>query len=52
MGAAVASKIGYMKAILARGGALQIQRNILTPSLKDFTIIADTIQTPVGNIIT
>ncbi len=47
MGAAVASKIGYMKAILARGGSLQRNQYVLTPSLKDFTIIADSIKTPV-----
>ena len=33
MGATVGSKIGYMKAILARGGSSQC---ILTPSLEDF----------------
>lgn len=47
MGAAVASKIGYMRAILARGGSLQINQYVLTPSLKEFTIIADSIKTPV-----
>ena len=44
IGAAVASKIAYMKAILARGGGSEY---ILTPSLKDFTIMADSIKTPV-----
>jgi hypothetical protein len=47
IGAAVASNIGYMKAILARGGSSQIQQYILTPSLKDFAIVADSIKTPV-----
>lgn len=47
MGAAVASKIGYMKAILARGGSSQIQQYISTPSLKDFVIVVDSIKTPV-----
>jgi hypothetical protein len=37
---AMGCKIGYMKAILARGGGLQIEQYILTPSLKDFAIIA------------
>jgi hypothetical protein len=41
IGAAVASKIGYMRAILARGG-----EHILNPSLKDFTIVVDSIKTP------
>lgn len=41
--AAVASKIGYMRAILARGGSSQ---HILNPSLKDFTIVVDSIKTP------
>ena len=40
IGAAVASKIGYMRAILARGGGSQ---HILNPSLKDFTIVVDSI---------
>jgi len=43
IGAAVASKIGYMRAILARGGGSQ---HILNPSLKDFTIVVDSIKTP------
>ena len=43
IGAAVASKIGYMRAILARGGSSQ---HILNPSLKDFTIVVDSIKTP------
>jgi hypothetical protein len=47
IGAAIASKIGYMKAILARGGSSQLQQCILTPSLKDFVIVADSIKTPV-----
>ena len=42
IGAAVASKISYMRAILARGGGSQ---HILNPSLKDFTIVADLIKT-------
>jgi hypothetical protein len=47
IGAAVASNMGYMKVILARGGSSQIQQYILTPSLKDFAIVADSIKTPV-----
>jgi len=47
MGSAVGSKIGYTKAILARGGGSQIEQYILIPSLKDFAIIADSIKTPV-----
>jgi len=43
IGAAVASKIAYMKAILARGGSSQ---HILNPSLKDSTIVVDSIKTP------
>ena len=43
IGAAVASKIGYMRAILTRGGGSQ---HILNPSLKDFTIVADSIKNP------
>jgi hypothetical protein len=46
IGAAVASNIGYMKAILARGGSShssQIQQYILTS--KDFAIVADSIKT-------
>ena len=43
IGAALASKIGYMRAILARGGGSQ---HILNPSLKDFTIVVDSIKTP------
>ena len=42
IGAAVTSKIGYMRAILARGGGSQ---HILNPSLKDFTIVVDSIKT-------
>ena len=42
MGAAVASKIAYMRAILARGGSSE---HILNPSLKDFTIVVDSIKT-------
>ena len=52
IGGAVASKIGYMKAILARGGASQIEQYILAPSLKDFAIIADSIKTPVLEVHT
>jgi len=47
IGAAVRNKIGYMRAILARGGGSQ---HILNPSLKDFTIIADSVKTPVLEI--
>ncbi len=47
IGAAIASNIGYMKAILVRGGSSQIQQYLLTPSLKDFAIVADSIKTPV-----
>jgi len=36
-----------MKAILVRGGSSQIQQYLLTPSLKDFAIVADSIKTPV-----
>ena len=43
IGAAVASKIAYMRAILARGGGSQ---HILNPSWKDFTIVVDSIKTP------
>jgi hypothetical protein len=43
IGAAVASNIGYMKTILARGGSSQIQQYILTS--KDFAIVADSIKT-------
>ena len=42
VGAAIGSKISYMRAILARGGGSQ---HILNPSLKDFTIVADSIKT-------
>lgn len=41
VGGAVASKIAYMQAILARGGSSQIQQYVLIPSLKNFRIIAD-----------
>lgn len=47
IGAAVAFKIGYIQAILARGSSSQIQQYILTPSLKDFAIVVDSIKTPV-----
>lgn len=47
IGAAVASKVGYMKAILARGGSLQRNQYVLNPSLKDFIITVDSIKTPV-----
>jgi hypothetical protein len=47
MGAAVASKVAYMKAILARGGSLQRNQYVLNPSLKDFRITVDSIKTPV-----
>lgn len=46
IGAAVANKIGYMKAILARGGGGG-SKYILTPSLKDFKIVLDSVKTPV-----
>ena len=42
VGAAIGSKISYMRAILARGGGSQ---HILNPSLKDFTIVADSRKT-------
>jgi len=47
IGAAVTSKIAYMKAILARGGSLQRNQYVLNPSLKDFLTIVDSIKTPV-----
>jgi hypothetical protein len=50
VGGAVASKIAYMRAILARGGSSQIQQYILTPSLKDYVIIVDSIKTPVLDV--
>lgn len=42
MGAAVASKIAYMKAILTRGGSQEIVEYVLIPSLKNFAITANT----------
>jgi hypothetical protein len=50
VGGAVATKIAYMQAILARGGSSQIQQYILTPSLKDYVIIVDSIKTPVLDV--
>jgi len=50
MGSAVASKIAYMKAILARGGSLQRNQYVLNPSLKDFIITVDSIKTPIFEI--
>jgi hypothetical protein len=47
VGSAVASKIGYMKAILARGGQQEIMEYVLIPSLKNFAITANPIETPV-----
>ena len=46
IGAAVASKIGYMKAILARGGGSELAEYFLIPSLKEFAITANQIKNP------
>ena len=46
MGAAVASKIAYMRAILARGGSQEIVEYILIPSLKNFAITTNPVKTP------
>ena len=47
MGATVGSKIGDMRAILARGGGTpQIKQSILIPSLKNFGITVNPIKTP------
>ena len=45
-GAAVAAKISYMKAILARGGSQEIVEYVLIPSLKNFAIKANSVKTP------
>jgi len=50
IGSAVASKITYMKAILARGGSLQRNQYVLNPSLKDFIITVDSIKNPILEI--
>ena len=50
IGSAVASKIAYMKGILARGGSLQRNQYVLNPSLKDFIITVDSIKTPILEI--
>ena len=44
---AIGSKIGYIKAILARGGSSEIVKYDLIPSLKNFAITVNSIQTPV-----
>ena len=44
IGAAITSKIGYMKAILARGGNSQ---HIVNSSFKHFTIVVDSLKTPI-----
>ena len=46
MEAAVASKIAYMRAILARGGSQEIVEYILIPSLKNFAITTNPVKTP------
>jgi hypothetical protein len=47
MGAAVASKIAYMKAILAtRGGSQQLLEYVLTPSLKNYLITVNPVVNP------
>ena len=51
MGAAVASKIVYMRAILTRGGGnSNIAKSISSSSLKEFAIIVDSVKTPVLDI--
>ena len=51
IGAAVGSKIGYMRAILTRGGgSCNITKSISSSSLKDFAIIVDSVKTPVLEI--
>jgi hypothetical protein len=47
MGSAVGSKIGYMKAILAHGGNSEIVGYNLIPSLKNFAITMNSMQTSV-----
>ena len=51
VGAAVASKIAYMRAVLARGGGNYGITKLIPPSsLKEFEIIADSGKTPVLDI--
>ena len=51
VGAAVATKIAYMRAILARGGGnYDITKLIPSSSLKEFEIVADSVKTPVLDI--
>jgi hypothetical protein len=45
VGGAVASKIAYMKAILARGGSFPVAEYILIPSLRDFVITPTPVKT-------
>lgn len=49
-GALVASKISYMKAILARGGSTCISNIQRIPSSQHFAIILDSVRTPVNSI--
>jgi hypothetical protein len=44
VGAAISTKIAYMRAILARGGGNQTGEYLLTPSLKGFAIVANSIK--------
>jgi hypothetical protein len=46
VGAAISTKIAYMRAILARGGGNQTGEYLLTPSLKGFAIVANSIKSP------
>jgi hypothetical protein len=49
VGAAIAFKISCMKAILELNrGALQLPKKVLTPSLRDFIIVADSLQPTVS----
>ena len=48
---AVAAKIAYMRAILARGGGSHnIAKSISSSSLKEFAIVVDSVKTPVLDI--
>ena len=51
LGSAIASKISYMRAILARGGeTFNIPKSISSSSLKEFAIVVESVKTSVLDI--
>jgi hypothetical protein len=50
MGALVTANINYIKLTMRGGSSFQLQKNLLTPSLKDFAIVVDSVKIPSSSI--